>query len=107
MNKEAIVLENYEQYQDFVKQDKPFILYFTTPSCNVCKAIYPKLMDLVKDRDIDVLKIDASVFTNITGQLLIFNVPTIVVMAEQKEFLREIRFVEFDKVERVLDILLT
>ena len=37
------------------------------------------------------------------GQQLIFTVPTIVFYSELKEILRESRFIDFEKIERLLD----
>jgi thiol-disulfide isomerase/thioredoxin len=83
----------------------PFILYFATPDCGVCHAIFPKLMKVLNDYAIDVVKIDAVENPEIAGQHLVFTVPTILVWAEGKEMLRESRYIDFSKITRILDAL--
>lgn len=40
------------------------------------------------------------------GQHLVFTVPTILVFSEGKEILRESRFIDFNKIQRLFDIYL-
>lgn len=83
----------------------PVILYFSTPECGVCLSVYPQLMRLLEEDDIEVIKIDASEFPEVAGQHLVFTAPTILVYFEGKEVLRESRFIDFKRIRRLLDIL--
>jgi thiol-disulfide isomerase/thioredoxin len=83
----------------------PFILYFETPYCGVCHVVFPKLMKVLNDYEIEVIKIDAVENPEIAGQHLVFTVPTILVWAEGKEMLRESRYIDFSKITRMLDAL--
>ena len=100
------ILTSQEQFDAlFANQNKAIVLYFTTTSCNVCKSIFPKLEALMQDYTNPTIKIDAEQFPDIAGQHLIFTVPTILVFFEGKEVLRESRFIDFAKIERMLDLL--
>lgn len=83
-------------------QQRTYILYFGSESCNVCLSVYPRLVDLMQDYDVPVGKLEIKDNKNITGQLLIFTVPTILVFHEGKEVLRESRFIDFKKIENLL-----
>jgi len=83
----------------------PFVLYFETSDCGVCHALFPKLMKVLNDYEIDIVKIDAVENLGIAGQHLVFTVPTILVWAEGKEMLRESRYIDFSKITRMLDAL--
>jgi len=100
----AILIQSYDHLKQFMAEEKPFILYFSSSDCNVCHAVFPKLMTLVDDHPIKVVKINIDDHVEIAGQLLIFTVPTILIMHEGREILRESRFIDFQKIDRILDI---
>ena len=99
--KEFINIETPESYEALNLLQEPYILYFTTPTCNVCKSISPKLLKLIEPYPIQAYKIDVSVLGNIPAQRLIFSIPTIIVMMDQKEIAREVRFIQFENLERL------
>ena len=100
------ILSSQEQFDTlFANQNEAIVLYFTTTTCNVCKSIFPKLEALMQDYTNTTIKIDAEQFPDIAGQHLIFTVPTILVFFEGKEVLRESRFIDLAKIERILDLL--
>jgi len=90
---------------DLKDRRTPLVLYFETPDCGVCHAIFPKLMKILNEYEIEVMKIDAVENPEIAGQHLVFTVPTILVLAEGKEMLRESRYIDFAKITRILDAL--
>lgn len=103
----AIIIQSKEQYEQLLKERNPIILYFSSQTCSVCHAVFPKLMDLVEDYPITVAKINVDEYIEIAGQNLVFTVPTILIMYEGKEILRESRFVDFSNLERTLRFVTT
>ena len=101
----AILIQSYDHLKQLLAKEEPLILYFSSRDCNVCHAVFPKLMNLVDTYQIKVVRINIDEHVEIAGQLLIFAVPTIVVMHEGREILRESRFIDFRKVERSLNVL--
>ena len=100
----ANLIQSYDHLKQFMAEEKPLILYFSSRDCNVCHAVFPKLMNLVDALPIKVVKIDIDEHAEIAGQLLIFTVPTILIMHTGREILRESRFIDFQEVERTLDL---
>ncbi|EGW38741.1 thioredoxin family protein [Desulfosporosinus sp. OT] len=96
-------IQTYDQLEKLIIEEEKIILYFSSPACNVCLAVFPKLMDLLKDQLTKVLKIDINEHVEIAGQLLVFTVPTILIMYKGREVLRESRFIDFQSVERMLN----
>lgn len=94
------------QVEQLTEEGKPCVLYFGSPHCNVCHAVYPRLMTLVEDLPFQVISIDIAEHPEIAGQFLVFTVPTILVLYEGREILRESRFVDFDKIARILNLLM-
>ncbi|MPN58404.1 hypothetical protein SDC9_206109 [bioreactor metagenome] len=101
--KTTITIENKEQYEQLIMEKDPVILYFSSLNCNVCQAVFPKLMTLVNDYSIPVAKINVDEQLEIAGQSLVFTVPTILIMYEGKEVLRESRFIDFSNIARTLE----
>lgn len=99
--KELINIETKESYEALNLLQEPYILYFTSPTCSVCKSISPKLLKMIEPYSIQAYKIDVSILEDIPAQRLIFSIPTIIVMINQKEVAREVRFIQFENLERL------
>jgi thiol-disulfide isomerase/thioredoxin len=99
------IIENIAQLENLSAEHSIHILYFTTPSCNVCKSVFPQLETLMEAYPFPIFKINAESLETLAGQHLVFTVPTILVMHEGKEVLRESRFIDFSKIERILNLL--
>ncbi len=69
------------------------LLYFSTPQCNVCKVLRPKLMELFEQNypEIGRYYIDSTETPEISGQYSVFAVPTIILFLDGKEFARKSR----------------
>ena len=91
----AILIQSKEHLEQFMAEEKPFILYFSSEDCNICQAVFPKLMNLVELYPIKVAKINIDVQIEIAGQSLVFTVPTVLIFYEGREILRESRFILF------------
>lgn len=96
------LIQTYNHLKQLIAEEEQVILYFSSRDCNVCDAVFPRLMNLVNDYPIKVVKINIDEHVEIAGQLLIFTVPTILVMYDGREILRESRFIDLQKVERTL-----
>ncbi len=82
-----------EEVEHIIKNELGVLLYFSTPTCNVCHALKPKIIDAFNENfpHIKQYFIDASRSPEIPASLGIFSVPTIVVFLDGKEFARESR----------------
>jgi len=65
------------------------LLYFSTPSCNVCKALRPKVEILLEaTAPWHFQYVNTEEAMEIAGQHLIFAVPTLLLMVEGREIAR-------------------
>lgn len=99
-----VLIQSKEQLEQLITENEQVILYFSSENCTVCHAVYPKLLKLMENKSIKVGKIIIDDLIEISGQLLVFSVPTILIMHEGKEILRESRFIDFNKITRVLQL---
>ncbi|MFD1179107.1 thioredoxin family protein [Paenibacillus puldeungensis] len=104
--KEIYELTSMEQVEEFLQNHKLSFLYVSRPECSVCHAILPKLGELLDDYPpIFLGHIDANQVPEVAGRFLVFSVPTMLMFIDQKEYLREDRFIRFVEFKEKLDLL--
>jgi thioredoxin-like negative regulator of GroEL len=97
---------SFENFLEITKSNKAVCFYLSTPECNVCKVLKPKVIDMIENdfADINFCYVDLSEAKEISGQLSVFSVPTILVYFEGKETIRASRNVHIeelhDQIER-------
>jgi thiol-disulfide isomerase/thioredoxin len=98
------ILPNYETFQTVLH--KPLIVVLAkTENCSVCKPVLARLTQLLtKFPDVPAYQIDVERIETFRGQHLVFTVPTVMIFELGKEILRESRFVDFAKIERLLEL---
>lgn len=99
-------IENYEEFTELIKQEI-MVVIAKTKTCVVCKPISAKLENFMVDyQSIPVYEIYLEDMKMFQGQHLVFTVPTIIFFSNSREIMRESRFVEFEKFERLFNIYL-
>ncbi|RMD49668.1 MAG: thioredoxin [Ignavibacteria bacterium] len=94
-------IRRLEELESFIKENEATVCYFSTQDCNVCKVLKPKLIDFLEEKfpKIKFSYIDLNEAKEISGQLGILAVPTIIFHFEGKEFLRKSRNINFHELE--------
>jgi hypothetical protein len=99
-------IKNYDELKKIITQEIVLIIA-KTKTCVVCKPITEKLEKFMLDYPtIPAYQLyleDVEIFQ---GQHLVFTVPTIIVFSNEKEILRESRFVDFQKIDRLFSLYL-
>lgn len=67
--------------------------------------MFPQLEDVARDYDIKIVKVDVDSQRQLAGQFLAFVMPTILIINQGKEILREARFIDFHKIDRNLGLI--
>ncbi|MGQ9643510.1 MAG: thioredoxin family protein [Ignavibacterium sp.] len=75
--------------------------YLSTPQCNVCKVLKPKVIELIENEfpQLKFFYIDLNDAKEITGQLSVFTVPTILVFFDGKELIRTSRNISLEQLK--------
>lgn len=78
------------------------MVYFSAPSCNVCHALKPKLLEALDAnfKDFKVQSVDISTTEEIAPYFGVFAIPTVLIFLDGKEFLRKSRHMSVDEVIR-------
>ncbi|MDD2950381.1 MAG: thioredoxin family protein [Sulfuricurvum sp.] len=76
------------------------MLYFSAPTCNVCHALKPKLVDAITaEFPIFVIEsIDISETPEIASHFSVFAIPTVLIFFQGREFLRKSRHMSVSEV---------
>ncbi len=92
-------IKNIEQT---IKENLAVMLYFSAPTCNVCHALKPKLLEAIDKnfKEFRVISIDTSIEQEIAAHFSVFAIPTVLVFLDGKEFLRKSRHMSVDEVVR-------
>jgi len=100
-----------EALENMISEEIGVLVYFSTPTCNVCHALKPKIKAAFDTHfpKIKQLFIDSSKAPQIPASLQIFSVPTILVYLDGKEFARESRNVSvsllIQKIQRPYELM--
>lgn len=103
--KPVLSLQTKEQLEQLIAEENTLILYFSSHNCNVCHAMFPKVMNLAETLSVKVVQIKVDEARELAGQFLVFTVPTLLILHEGKEVQRESRFIDLQAVERTLGLL--
>lgn len=94
-------IEKNEEFYDFIAQNKPVIVVFSTHDCSTCVPVEKKIDE--NFQDIEKAKVYLDDMAQIRGSLGIFNVPVVCIYFDSKEFARFIRVFSISQIKEKLD----
>jgi thioredoxin-like negative regulator of GroEL len=93
-------MQTVENIQNIIKENLAVMLYFSAPTCNVCHALKPKLLEAI-DANFDkfeIVSIDTSIEQEVAAHFSVFAIPTVLVFLDGREFLRKSRHMSVGEV---------
>ncbi len=89
-----------ENIENEIKNNMAVMLYFSAPTCNVCHALKPKLLDAIEEnfKEFKVISIDTSIDQEVATHYSVFAIPTVLVFLDGREFLRKSRHMSIGEV---------
>ena len=97
---------------DNMLKNKAVMIYFSSPDCNVCDAIKPKLFNAIENRfeNFKMFDVDISKDPQTAAHFSVFSVPSVLVFFDSKEFIRQGRSFSIEellqKIQRPYKIML-
>jgi len=93
-------MQTLEQINKTIQSNAAVMLYFSAPTCNVCYALKPKLVEAITSEfDTFIIEsIDISKTPEIASHFSVFAIPTLLVFFEGREFLRKSRHMSVGEV---------
>jgi len=87
-----------------IENSDMLIVYFSTPDCNVCKILRPEVEKVVSAlQSVEFLYVDTSSHPMVSGQFVVFAVPTVSLFIDGKEAKRWSRHVSVNEILVVLE----
>jgi len=106
-------MQTIENIQKSIDENLAVMVYFSAPTCSVCHALKPKLLEML-EKNFDAFKVesvDISVHEDIAPHFGVYAIPTVLIFLDGKEFLRKSRHMSVDEVfkeiKRPYDIMIS
>ena len=93
-------MQTLETLNQTIKENPAVMLYFSAPTCNVCHALKPKLLEAMNEnfKTFEIASIDVSTDAEIAAHFSVFAIPTVLVFLDGREFLRKSRHMSVGEV---------
>ena len=93
-------MQTIQNIEKTIQENLAVMVYFSAPTCNVCHALKPKLLEALEDNfsDFKVESVDISVEEDIAPHFGVFAIPTVLIFLDGKEFLRKSRHMSVGEV---------
>jgi len=95
-------MQTIQNINNSIKENLAVMVYFSAPTCNVCHALKPKLLEALDKnfKEFVIESVDISTQEEIAPHFEVFAIPTVLIFLDGKEFLRKSRHMSVDEVIR-------
>lgn len=98
------IIENYNNIEKVINKNLVMVIA-KTHSCSSCQTIANMLeTNLANYHEIETYSIYVDDIDKFRGEYLIFSVPTVIIFSEGKELLRESRYMNYAKMDRLIEM---
>jgi len=100
-----ITITSLDEFKEFTSKNGGTVTYFSTPTCNVCKVLKPKLKELLAEHfpEMKFAYVNTVEAMELAAQNQVFAVPTILFHLDGKEFIRKSRNVNLNVLAEELE----
>jgi len=97
-------LDNIDAIKSLMNEDLSIIIA-KSHNCSTCKMINTHLENTINDfKTLNVAQVFVDDVEAFRGEYVVFSVPTVLIYSNGKEMLRESRFIDVTKINRLLDM---
>lgn len=95
-------MQTIENINKTIEENLAVMLYFSAPTCNVCHALKPKLLEAISENfeKFEIVSVDVSLEQEVAAHFSVFAIPTVLIFLDGREFLRKSRHMSIDEVIR-------
>lgn len=99
------ILTDRKGFSDFIRYNLMCAVYFTGPDCHLCKALKPKLYELLETHfnEVAVAEVDCQASPALAAQQTVFTIPTLITYIDGKESHRKARGFSLDDMAREIE----
>lgn len=105
MEDSEITISLLEEFKEFISKNSGTVTYFSTPTCNICKVLKPKLKEMLAKHfpEMKFGYVNTTEAQEMAAQNQVFTVPTILFHLDGKEFIRKSRNVNLNVLAEELE----
>lgn len=105
MHNNNMIVNSLTEFNKLILVRKAICFYLSTPDCNVCKVLKPKVIEMIESDfpEMSFCYVDLNEAKEISGQLSVFSVPTILVYFEGKETIRASRNMHLEELREQIE----
>lgn len=93
-------LGSLDEIREFITSGRMRLVYVSRPSCGVCTAVKPKVIDIIeKYGELEGTYVDLDKLPEAAGEFSVFTIPGILLYIDGKEMIREARYVSVEELE--------
>jgi len=87
-------VQSVENIEKSIKENLAVMVYFSAPTCNVCHALKPKLLEAIDEnfKEFVIEDVDISLGEDIAPHFGVFTIPTVLIFLDGQEFMRKSRY---------------
>lgn len=94
-------INNLTDIENAIKQNDFALFYFSTPECNVCKHLKPKVINMAEAfPNLNTFYVNLHEVQEASGKHSVFSIPAILVFINGQETLRESRHLSLEEMKR-------
>lgn len=95
-------MNTIENIDKIIQENPAVMVYFSAPTCNVCHALKPKLLEAIEGNfeHFKIISVDTSLSQDVAAHFSVFAIPTVLIFLDGREFLRKSRHMSVDEVIR-------
>jgi len=103
-NPAGMPVETPEDLERIIASIPAVLLYFSTPGCNVCQVLKPKVKQLLREKypAIAFYYINCTALPEVAARFSVFAVPTLLVCFDGRETIRKSRYLGIDELDDAL-----
>ena len=99
-----ITAKSFPEVEEHIASDPMVFLYLSQPKCSVCQTLLPKVENLLAQYpNITFLYVNTADIPLAAGQLSVFSIPTVMLFADGKEFLKLVRTFGIQEIQYQID----
>ncbi|MDF1882420.1 thioredoxin family protein [Sulfurimonas sp. SAG-AH-194-C21] len=93
-------MQTIENINNVIKENLAVMVYFSAPTCNVCHALKPKLLEELDKNfpEFKVESVDISIEEDIAPHFGVYAIPTVLIFLDGKEFVRKSRHMSVSEI---------
>lgn len=100
-------IDQTSEYKQFLDSNEYCGVYYSSEQCGVCNTMKPKVYSVYEEAGMPIKELSINQFRELAAQQLILKSPTIILYEKGKEIIRDSGFIDLNRINRTLNLILS